>query len=252
MSIEEQLQRLSGPPPRGLTESVALGTGLADGYDIYESPIGSVVVTFNPAGVTSVELAEEDFVASFNERFHRPLLRAEAPRAWARYVRPALEAGRPGRLPVDLSSVTSFQQDVLRATATIPKGEVRSYSWIAAQADRPRAVRAAGSSVASHPIPLIIPCHRVVRADGHVGKYSLGGPHIKWELLEHEGANPMRLEELASDHVRVQGNKNTGVFCYPTCRAIRRTRPENLIPFRTVEDAAEAGFEACTWCKPCC
>jgi O-6-methylguanine DNA methyltransferase len=252
MSIEEQLERLSGPPPRGLTEGVALGTGLADGYDVYESPIGDVVVTFNPEGVTSVELAEEDFVTSFTERFHRPLLRAEAPKAWARHIRPALEAGRPGKVPVDLSSVTPFQQEVLRATATIPKGEVRSYSWIAAQADRPRAVRAAGSSVASNPIPLIIPCHRVVRADGHVGKYSLGGPHNKWELLEHEGANPIRLEELASDHVRVQGNKNTGVFCYPTCRAIRRTRPENLIPFRTVEDAEGAGFEACTWCKPCC
>jgi O-6-methylguanine DNA methyltransferase len=155
-------------------------------------------------------------------------------------------------VPVDLSSVTPFQAEILRATATIPKGEVRSYSWIAAQADRPRAVRAAGSSVASNPIPLIIPCHRVVRADGRVGKYSLGGPHNKWELLEHEGANPMRLEELASEHVRVQGNKNTGVFCYPTCRAIRRTRPENLIPFATVDEAKEAGFEACTWCKPCC
>jgi len=62
----------------------------------------------------------------------------------------------------------------------------------------------------------------------------------------------MRLEERASDHVRVQGNRNIGVFCYSTCRAIRRTRPENLIPFRSAEDAEGAGFEACDWCKPCC
>ncbi len=252
MSIESQLRDLTGPLPEGISEGIALGTGLADGYDLYQSPLGDVAVTFNGDGVTSLDLSDDGFEVRFRQRFNRPLIRAEAPRAWRRHILPAIESGRPGNLPVDLSSVTSFQREVLEVTATIPKGEVRSYSWLAAQADRPRAVRAAGSSVASNPIPLIIPCHRVVRADGHVGRYSLGGPHNKWELLQHEGADPERLERLATENVRVQADPGSGDFCYPTCRAIRNVDPGELIPFRTVADAEAAGYKPCSWCRPCC
>ncbi|HEU4321474.1 MAG TPA: methylated-DNA--[protein]-cysteine S-methyltransferase [Acidimicrobiia bacterium] len=187
MSIESQLEGLSGPLPDGITDGVALGTGLADGYDFYESAIGAVVVTFNPEGVSSVDMAE-GFEERHAERFGRALLRAEAPRAWAIHIPQAIERGTPGSLPLDLRSVTEFQQQVLLTTATIPKGEVRPYGWVAREVHRPKAVRAVGSAVARNPVPLIIPCHRVIRSDGHIGNYSLGGPHNKVELLEHEGS----------------------------------------------------------------
>ena len=145
MSIERDLAGLIGDLPEGLTEGVALGTGLADGYDFYQSPVGTVVVTFNPVGVSGIDLAESDFVTRFQGRTGRQLFRAEAPRAWARHLPAALEAGTPGKVPVDLRATTPFQQQVLRVTAGIPKGEVRSYSWLAKEARRPAAVRAAGS-----------------------------------------------------------------------------------------------------------
>jgi O-6-methylguanine DNA methyltransferase len=247
MSIEDQLERLTGEVPEGLSEGVALGTGLADGYDFYESAIGSVVVTFNPTGVSSLDIAD-GFEDRYTERSWRPLIRAEAPSAWGRYIQDAIERGSPGDLPVDLRSVTDFQQRVLRTTATIPKGEVRPYGWVAIEIDSPGAVRAVGSAVARNPIPLIIPCHRVVRSDGHIGNYSLGGPHNKVDLLQHEGAMPSLLEELASHHVRVRGDAGSGVYHHPTCHVIRGT--SDLVDFRSVETADEAGFTPCRLCRP--
>ena len=252
MSIETQLSGLIGGLPEGTSEGVALGTGLADGFDVYESAIGDVVVTFNPSGVSSLDLADDQFDTRFEVRFGRPLIRAEAPRAWGRHIPVAIEAGRPGKLPVDLSSVTDFQAEVLGRTATIPKGEVRPYAWLANEVHRPKAVRAAGSAVAQNPIPLIIPCHRVVRADGHIGNYSLGGPDNKQDLLEHEGATPARLEELAGRHIRLQGNTSTGIVCHPTCHAIRRSKDSNVVGFKSLDSAMAEGFRPCELCRPCC
>lgn len=249
MSIESQLAGLTGSTPSGISEGVALGTGIADGYDLYESAIGEVIVTFNPDGVSSLDIAD-GFENRYRERFGRSLIRAEAPRAWSRHIPEAIERGTPGKLPVDLRSVTEFQRTVLLKTAEIPKGEVRPYGWVAREVEKPKAVRAVGSAVARNPIPLIIPCHRVVRTDGHIGNYSLGGPHNKVELLEHEGASPDWLEDLASHHVRVQGNTTTKIFCHPTCHALRRSRTDNVVDFRSGADAEQAGFRACKVCRP--
>jgi hypothetical protein len=102
MKLEEELARLMGErAPGRITDATALGTGLADGFDFYETEVGRVVVTFNPAGVSSVILAEEDFESYFGERFGRPLLRAEAPSVWGKLIPDRLEAGSPGKLPVD-------------------------------------------------------------------------------------------------------------------------------------------------------
>lgn len=247
MSIEQQLEKLTGKLPDGLSEGVALGTGLAEGYDFYDSAIGQVIVTFNPGGVSSVDIAD-GFEDRYTERFGRALIRAEAPSEWRRHIPEAIERGSPGKLPVDLRTVTEFQGRVLRTTATIPKGEVRPYGWVAYEVQSPRAVRAVGSAVARNPIPLIIPCHRVVRTDGHIGNYSLGGPHNKVDLLEHEGAMPDLLEELAAHHVRVRGDAVTGVYCHPTCHVVRRS--SDVVDFRSTAAAEEAGFRPCEVCRP--
>lgn len=247
MSIEERLQQLTGDLPHGLTEGVALGTGLAEGYDFYESALGQVIVTFNPEGVSSVDIAD-GFEDRYRERHDRVLIRAEAPTAWRRHIPEAIERGTPGKLPVDLRSVTEFQERVLRTTATIPKGEVRPYGWVAYEVASPRAVRAVGSAVARNPVPLIIPCHRVVRSDGHIGNYSLGGPHNKVDLLEHEGAMPQLLEELAARHVRVRGNPANRIYCLPTCHWIRGVA--DVIDFRSTMAAEETGYVACEYCRP--
>ena len=250
MTLESELETLVGEIPGGLSEGVALGTGLADGYDVYESPLGQVAVTFNIEGVSSVDLSDDAFAERFASRFGRALIRAEAPSGWKRHIAPAIEAGQPGKLPIDMRSVTPFQEQVLRVAAGIPRGEVRPYAWLAHEVARPGAVRAVGSTMARNPVPLIIPCHRVVRSDGSIGAYSLGGPHNKHELLAHEGLEPEWLEDLASRNVRVQGNKTTMIFCHPTCHRIRRSKTENVIDLRSSDAALTAGFRPCEVCRP--
>ena len=75
----------------------------------------------------------------------------------------------------------------LRACADIPQGQVATYGQIARAAGSPGAARAVGSAMAANPVPVIIPCHRVVRADGQLGEYGMGGPAMKERMLRAEG-----------------------------------------------------------------
>jgi O-6-methylguanine DNA methyltransferase len=95
--------------------------------------------------------------------------------------RPSFATGSRRRWPAVRSC------DVLMKALEIPRGEVRTYGWIAREIGRPKAVRAVGTALAKNPIPLFIPCHRVVRSDGSIGQYGCGGPVNKRRLLLHEG-----------------------------------------------------------------
>ncbi len=95
--------------------------------------------------------------------------------------------GEPYLGPVDLSSLSPFAREVLAACRAIPRGEVRTYAQLAAAVGRPRAARAVGSALRRNPVPLLIPCHRVLRGDGTIGQYNMGGPEVKRRLLELEG-----------------------------------------------------------------
>lgn len=95
--------------------------------------------------------------------------------------------GKPPREtpPADLESASHFTGDVLRAVEEIPWGETRSYAWVASYLEKPAAARAVGSAVARNPVPLLVPCHRVVRSDGGTGGWS-GAPGWKEVLLQLE------------------------------------------------------------------
>jgi len=94
-------------------------------------------------------------------------------------------------LPLDWSPMTPFQSDALHATLDIPYGQTASYKEIAQAINRPRAARAVGGAEASNPIPLVIPCHRVIGSDGKLHGYSgSGGKETKRWLLQLEGALP--------------------------------------------------------------
>ena len=248
--IESRLRHLRGVAPPLLVASVEVGTGLVEGYAPYQSPLGEVVVTFNPRGVSSVDLALGDFEERFFGRRGKRLTRALPPAEWQRLIGKALEKGNPGDLPLDLGSLSGFRRQVLETAGTIPRGQVRPYSWLAAQMGRAGAARAVGSTMAHNPVPLIIPCHRVVRSDGRIGEYSLGGPENKWSLLRSEGADPEHLEELASRGVRYLASDSTRIFCLPTCRNARRITETHLVRFTTKESAASSGYHPCRICLP--
>jgi O-6-methylguanine DNA methyltransferase len=249
-SLEDRLSRLGGSAPARLVPAVELGTGLVDGYALYDSPLGEVAVTFNPRGVTSVDLADQAFPQRFQTRFGRQARAALPPPAWQTAIGRALEQGRPGRLPIDFGSLTGFQQAVLTIAATIPRGQVRPYAWLAAESGRPKAARAVGSTMARNPVPLIVPCHRVVRSDGLIGEYSLGGPSNKRSLLRAEGIDSGYLEALATAGYRYLGSDTTGIFCLPTCSNARRITPAHLLRFADKDSAESIGFRACRQCRP--
>jgi len=91
----------------------------------------------------------------------------------------------PGQL--DLSGVTTFHRKVWEITRLIPYGETRSYTWVAEQIGQPRAMRAAGQALGKNPLPIIIPCHRVIAGNGELGGFG-GGVEMKRHLLSLEGA----------------------------------------------------------------
>jgi methylated-DNA-[protein]-cysteine S-methyltransferase len=87
---------------------------------------------------------------------------------------------------VDLSSTTEFNRRVLEVVRDIPYGSLRTYKWVADQVGAPRATRPVGQALSRNPLPIVIPCHRVVNSDGSLGGYSGGGPDMKRRLIEIE------------------------------------------------------------------
>jgi methylated-DNA-[protein]-cysteine S-methyltransferase len=87
--------------------------------------------------------------------------------------------------PLDLKGYTKFQKDVWKATRSIPYGELRSYGWVASQIGKPKSARAVGQALGANPIPIIIPCHRVVASDGSLHGFT-GGLELKQRLIELE------------------------------------------------------------------
>ena len=142
------------------------------------------------------------------------------------------------RLPIDLSRCTDFERAVLDATAAIPYGEVRSYAWIATHIGRPKAMRAVGNALHKNPVPIIIPCHRVVKSDGSMGGYAFG---TAWKT---------RLLSLEQRTTPFIGCSSTRIICYRGCHHERRIREGNRIHFASIDDAYDSGYRACTACQP--
>ncbi len=201
LQIETALTDLRTTAPPGLAPNVLAEVGLADRYARFESPIGPLVVAWNGLGVSAVEEAPDDaaFEAAHVARTGRPVYRADRlPDRLAAAIAKRLAGDRHVRIDLDLRGHTEFERDVWHKALEIPRGEVRPYGWVAAEIGRPKAVRAVGTALGHNPVPLIVPCHRVVRTDGTLGQYSLGGPGNKRTILTDEGVDLPRLEELAS------------------------------------------------------
>jgi O-6-methylguanine DNA methyltransferase len=253
------LRGLRRRAPADLAERVLRQVGLGgdDHYVEVAGPIGPLFVAFGAGGISLVSRADDAgaFEDEFRATFGRPVRRVgAAPPAVARLIEARVwgrgRAPAPERVPVDLSWLPEFERLVLRKTLEIPRGEVRPYSWVAAEIGRPLAVRAVGNALARNPIPFVIPCHRVVRADGTLGQYGAGGPSAKRELLQAEGVEAAELEALPAAGVRYVGSATTNVYCYPSCRNARRISAQHRVPFRTVDAAQRAGFRACRVCRP--
>ena len=160
-----------------------------------------------------------------------------------------LEQGERYSGQVDLSCISPFQQKVLHKTLEIPRGEVRTYGWVAREIGAPRAVRATGTALGKNPVPVLIPCHRVVQADYRLGQYGMGGTEQKRALLTSEGADVDFLEDLARLGIRYLENRADGTYCVPSCHTLL-TGVSDVRPFHDSEQARQEGLEPCLRCRP--
>ena len=239
--------------PTGLRLEVLERVGAGDAFARLDSPIGRVYVAWNRDGVSAVMRADSDpeFVARFTRHIGRPLRGSrELPARLARSLATELTGrGRP-HFRFDLRGLTEFERAVLAKTLEIPRGEVRTYAWVAREIGHPRAVRAVGTALANNPVPLLIPCHRVVRSDGVIGNYGAVGPAAKRAILRHEGLDTEELERMWRSGLRYEGSRTTGIFCFPTCRHARRVADVHRVTFRSETEAIDAGYRACRVCRP--
>jgi O-6-methylguanine DNA methyltransferase len=251
--LPTRLATLHRPAPARLSAEILRRAGLADGYATRPSALGPVFVAFTKHGVSLVDLADDAarFEAVYRERFGREVVpAADLPSRLAGLVDRALAGGPTRGVRVDLAGLSEFHAAVLRLTAAIPPGEVRPYGWVAREIGRPGSDRAVGNALAANPVPLVVPCHRVVRADGHFGRYSLGADENKRRLLEAEGLAVEEYEALGARGVRYLGSDTTAIYCHPTCRHARRITARHRVEFRGVAAAARSGFRPCRDCRP--
>ena len=189
MTIEHHLRGLTSPPPDDLEARTVVGAGAADLVAPADSPYGGLWVAWSINGFTALTLASaaatSDAFMSLHRRacYSAPRLPSDLADALER----VLVHGDTASAPIDLRGVAPFQTSVLTACSSIPPGTVRPYGWIAETIGNPGSVRAVGTALARNPLPLVVPCHRVVRSDGSIGNYAFGSD-MKREILAREGA----------------------------------------------------------------
>lgn len=193
------LATAAGPTDLELTqlharlEAAAEDAGVLDvAYRTVDTPLGALLLAATERGLVRVAFAAEDHDAvlvSIAARISPRILRApgrldDAARQLDEYFEGRRHAFD---LPLDLSLATGFRRTVLAQLREIGYGHTASYAAVAVAAGSPRAVRAVGTACATNPLPVVVPCHRVVRSDGTIGQY-LGGTDAKRALLRLESA----------------------------------------------------------------
>lgn len=231
--LAAELAALVTASPAGLLDRIAATWARMPGptCDLYvaSTHLGVVYVRTSDA----VHDDDAEFARSFHHRFTRPLL-------------PARKPAVPDRVRFDLSRLSAFEREVLLAVMTIPRGQVRPADWIAHRIGRPAAGGAVDVVLCQNPVPVLVPCHRVVGTDGSLGGYVFD-PATKRALLAAEGTNLGEVYELARQDVHYLARDATGTVCFPTCP---NARGADRHGFGTVAEATAAGYRLCPLCQP--
>jgi methylated-DNA-[protein]-cysteine S-methyltransferase len=188
MQAREQI-----PAPQRRTETRARLMKRYGGMNLtaFETRIGWIGLAYSEHGVAAIKLpraSRSQTLADLKRDFPKGVCVENAPTKIARELSEYAE-GRRRRfeLKLDWSAIKPFQRAVLQAAFKIPFGETRTYGWIAREIGKPQASRAVGRALATNPIPIVLPCHRVLASDGGLHGYA-GGLPLKKKLLQLEGA----------------------------------------------------------------
>lgn len=247
------LTGLAATAPAGLADDVLVELGLADRIGPMPTAIGTLWAAWNGRGLASVDMGEDGPAAAAAHEARcgrRTILSGALPEPLGRAITRRLGGDRGAAIRLDLRGRTPFEVAVWEKALEIPFGEVRPYGWIAAEIGKPGATRAVGTALGHNPVPLVVPCHRVVRTDGTIGNYSLGGPHNKRAILAAEGLDPEAMETAARRGERLVGSDTTHIVCWPTCRHARRVTAAHRVSFRSLREAGERGYRPCKVCRP--
>lgn len=146
-------------------------------FDTLDSPIGTLTIVFSGGKLTGI--------ASRRPPGAKP---GKMPPAVRRQLEDYFSGSlREFSVEIALSCGTEFEKTVWLAISEVPYGETRTYKWLAGRIGKPGACRAVGRALAKNPIPIVLPCHRIIESDGHIGGYSCeGGVDLKRRLLDME------------------------------------------------------------------
>jgi methylated-DNA-[protein]-cysteine S-methyltransferase len=193
-ATEDQIDPAAWARIRARLHEAAAAEGLIDvAVERHGSPLGTLLVAASDTGLVRLGLPSEAEEAVLSELADRVAPRVLiAPRAAVTHARQQLDEyfehrRRSFDIDLDWRLAKGFRRGVLEATAQIPYGQTGTYTSVAAAAGSAKAVRAAGTALAKNPVPIVVPCHRVLRSDGDLGNYR-GGAQAKALLLELEGA----------------------------------------------------------------
>jgi methylated-DNA-[protein]-cysteine S-methyltransferase len=183
--------RVPMPEQRAAIRARLLQSSAETNLTAFETRIGWIGLAWNARGIVTLLLprpTRAHALRDLQREYPDAIVRERAPAEMVRELEEYVEGQRRSfDLPLDWSSIKPFQRAVLQAASTIPFGETRSYGWIARQIGKPRAARAVGRALGANPIPIILPCHRVINSNGELGGYG-GGLPLKVKLLRLEGA----------------------------------------------------------------
>ncbi len=151
----------------------------------FKTPWGWVKITASEKGVTSIDLSASDRAARESQAGNDAAA-SFVTEAQAQLLAYFDGTRREFSLPVDWSAGTTFQRKVWKAIRRIPYGRVRSYQWVAMRVGGKQYARAVGMALGANPVPIVVPCHRIIAQDGSLGGFSCGLP-MKRRLLSLEG-----------------------------------------------------------------
>jgi O-6-methylguanine DNA methyltransferase len=227
-------------------------------YRIFPSPLGDLLIARSEEGISLIEYLQPGAGLQESRMSREPHVEMEEDRTELEPVyRDLLEYldGRRTRLawPLDLRFVKSdFQRAVLEATAAVPYGAVVPYTGIAHGLGRAAAVRAVAQALRWNPLPIVIPCHRVIGNSGALTGYAGGKVDLKQHLLAVEGvptaerAGALRIAPHAM-YALYPGDQE---YCLPTCPSISTHPRGPFTRFASRERAEAAGYRPCTTCRP--
>ena len=256
------MRRAPIPPADPALARAHLESRLADlrrrlvAFGVFRSPLGPILIARSEEGVSMVEYLESEAAAASHLAHLAGVDTVEDEGQTQALYRDLLDYldGRRTRLewPLDLRLASSdFQRRVLQVTSRLPYGAVTSYGHIAREIGEPRATRAVAQALRRNPLPIVIPCHRVIGSSGDLTGYAGNKVGLKQRLLTLEGVpvagdGALHIERQAM-YVRYEALSE---YCLPTCGSLPSTPLAELTLFGSRQRAEAAGLTPCSDCRP--